>query len=222
MFLYTKGKNHKYYHDDDFVPMFDSPNSNLPPSLSATRIAEVCAGNRFCIYDVQSTGILLLGQATKKAYEDYQQAKLALQKGKDKQMHNCSMVPPAPHYQNISFELVPHALKGVYYRSSQLTHFLPPPAMPLSCLCQTPRVINPSVIRTTAVVLRSSIIHCSLMALSCHSWSTNTWFVSASGLMCLSPSPHVNGRSEDLSNHSRNWGINCPNERSASCPHSNA
>ena len=118
LFLYTKGKNHKYYQDNDFVPMFDSPNSNLPPSLSANRIAEVCAGNRFCIYDVQSTGKLSFGKSTKKAYEDYQKAKPALQKGKDKWMHNCSMVPPPPPITKIfRFELVPHALKGVYYRS---------------------------------------------------------------------------------------------------------
>ena len=54
-----------------------------------------------------------------------------------------------------------------------------PPALPLSHLCQTPKVIYPSV----------------MMALSCQSWSTNSYnvyvHVSAWGLMGLSPRPHV-------------------------------
>lgn len=81
LFLYTKGKNHKYYHDLDFVPAFDPPNANLPPSLNAGDIDEVCAGNKFCIYDVQSTGKLSFGKSTRTAYEAYQAAKIALRKG---------------------------------------------------------------------------------------------------------------------------------------------
>ena len=63
------------------MPAFDPPNSNLPPTLSVKRVDEVCAGNKFCIYDVQSTGKLSFGKSTKKAYENYQAAKVALRKG---------------------------------------------------------------------------------------------------------------------------------------------
>ena len=60
-------------------------------------------------------------------------------------------------------------------------NFRPPTPMPLSVSCQTPKVVNPSVMRTTVVVLRSSRINCSLMALSCQSWSTYSWCVSVGG-----------------------------------------
>ena len=55
-------------------------------------------------------------------------------------------------------------------------------SMPPLChsLCQPPRVINSNVMRTTDVMLRNSIVNiCSLKALSCQSWSTNSSCVSA-------------------------------------------
>ena len=66
------------------------------------------------------------------------------------------------------------------------------PRYPTIRSCQTLRVINPSVMRTT-VVLRKSIINGTLMALFCQSWSTKQLVrVSVSqGLMGLSPRPHV-------------------------------
>ena len=54
-----------------------------------------------------------------------------------------------------------------------------PPTLPLSCSCQNPKVINPSIMITTVVVLCNSINNRSLMALSCQSWSTNSWCISA-------------------------------------------
>ena len=47
--------------------------------------------------------------------------------------------------------------------------------------------------KKTTVVLHNSInsINYSLMGLSCQSWSTNSWCISAWGLVGLSPRPHV-------------------------------
>ena len=71
------------------------------------------------------------------------------------------------YYENLSFERVYPTLwnmNGVSFLTFNYfwtlsfeknhQHFLPP-AMPLSCSCQTPRVINPSIMRTTAVVSAS-------------------------------------------------------------------
>ncbi|XP_071503248.1 sushi domain-containing protein 2-like [Diadema antillarum] len=88
LFLYEQGKNHDYFQDDDFVPVFETPEGSLPPYLSASDVVDVCGDNVFCIYDVQSTGLIQLGKATKQAYEDYLQAQRAL-----KDIITCQYIP---------------------------------------------------------------------------------------------------------------------------------
>ena len=91
------------------------------------------------------------------------------------------------------------------------------PALPLSRSCQTPKAINPSVMITAAVAIRNSINR-SLVAMSCQSWSTNSWYVSylPGGLMGLSPRPHVNRQVREKKSLFRHWGINCPYKRFSS------
>ncbi|XP_041471024.1 sushi domain-containing protein 2-like [Lytechinus variegatus] len=78
LFLYDQGKNHDFFQDNDFVPAFNPPDGNLPTYLDTQVIVDTCDGNTYCIYDIQSTGFLQLGKATKKAYDDYKQAQRAL------------------------------------------------------------------------------------------------------------------------------------------------
>lgn len=78
MFLYDLGKDHEYFQDNDFVPDFTAPDGNLPTYLDSQAVVDTCDGNKYCIYDIQSTGLLQLGKATKKAYDDYKQAQRAL------------------------------------------------------------------------------------------------------------------------------------------------
>ena len=81
----------------------------------------------------------------------------------------------------------------------------PPPAMPmpLSRLCQTPRVINPSIMKTTAVVLCNCIIN----------YSLKYWPHPVNGPLTagLYP-PHQGHNGGGGGNHFRDWGINCRNE----------
>ncbi|XP_030833847.1 sushi domain-containing protein 2 isoform X2 [Strongylocentrotus purpuratus] len=78
LFLYDQGQNHDYFQDNDFVPDFTAPDGNLPTYLDSQTVVDTCDGNTYCIYDIQSTGLLQLGKATKKAYDDYKQAQRAL------------------------------------------------------------------------------------------------------------------------------------------------
>ena len=129
--------------------------------------------------------------------------------------------PPTPHFETRMGYRSPLLINFEKNRQSFLP---PPPAMPLSRSCQTPNVINPSAIRTTAVVLRSSIINCSLiMALSSQLWFTNSWCVSAGGwgggggngplTKATCNGLRINRSGGENKSHFQNWGIYCPNER---------
>ncbi|XP_002739118.2 sushi domain-containing protein 2-like [Saccoglossus kowalevskii] len=69
MFHYHTGRSHSTYQDDDFVPDFEPPDeSTLAPDVREN-MDIVCDGNKYCEYDVKTTGSLTYGTATKSAYD---------------------------------------------------------------------------------------------------------------------------------------------------------
>ena len=59
--------------------------------------------------------------------------------------------------RSATISLVPDS-EGHKSRCNENNSLVSAPALPLSRSCQTPKVINPSVMRTTPVVLRNSLI----------------------------------------------------------------
>ena len=92
--------------------------------------------------------------------------------------------PPLCHYLTLK------VINPRVMRTTASTY--PPPPLATISLCQTcSKVTNPSVMETTAVMLRNSMRNWSLMVLSCQSWPTNSWCVSAWGGGGGSSRPHV-------------------------------
>ena len=116
-------------------------------------------------------------------------ATISLRRSQPKRNENnsCGFCPPRS--ATISLNETPKDTNPSVMRTAVVS--VPPPRFATISLNQTPKVTNPSLVIATAVVLRNSITNCSLMTMSCQSWSTNSWYVSAWGLMDLPLRPHV-------------------------------
>ncbi|XP_033119207.1 sushi domain-containing protein 2-like [Anneissia japonica] len=71
LFNYEPGKSHDYYRNETFRPLFENPPSTNIPSNIYSQIDEVCGDITYCEYDILTTGLLAVGEATKEVVDQY-------------------------------------------------------------------------------------------------------------------------------------------------------
>ncbi|XP_071958743.1 sushi domain-containing protein 2-like [Antedon mediterranea] len=71
LFKYELGKSHSDYHNASFKPLFEDPPGTNIPSNTLNLMPETCEGISSCEYDVLTTGLLDVGEATRQAVDQY-------------------------------------------------------------------------------------------------------------------------------------------------------
>ena len=72
IFTYDEGKNHSFYIDSGYVPIFlDQDNLVFKNATLGEQARDVCGDYKQCLFDIYTTGKVSIGEATKGAVESF-------------------------------------------------------------------------------------------------------------------------------------------------------
>ena len=72
LFTYDEGKNHASYFDVGYVPIFlDDVELVFNNSTLGQQAQDVCGDSKQCLFDIYTTGKVIIGRASKQAVESY-------------------------------------------------------------------------------------------------------------------------------------------------------